>query len=116
MMRDLLAASRVAALGRRPVRHAALAVLLLASAAGPLAAAEPAVSFAPAAARLALPSSQPRLTENGFIAADGAVLPLRKWLPKNEVKAVILALHGFNDYSNAFAMPAPLWAERGIAS
>src|SRR5207244_9318160 len=89
---------------------------LLASAAGPLAADEPAISFAPAAARLALPSPQPRLTENGFIAADGAVLPLRKWLPKNEVKAVILALHGFNDYSNAFTMPAPLWAERGIAT
>jgi acylglycerol lipase len=29
---------------------------------------------------------------------------------------VILALHGFNDYGNAFAMPAVLWAERGIAT
>ena len=37
-------------------------------------------------------------------------------LPTSGVKAVILALHGFNDYSNAFAMPARLWAERGIAS
>jgi acylglycerol lipase len=25
-------------------------------------------------------------------------------------------LHGFNDYSNAFTMPAPLWAEHGIAT
>ena len=59
---------------------------------------------------------QPRITDSALIAADGASLPLRKWLPKSEVKAVILALHGFNDYSNAFAMPARLWAERGIAS
>src|SRR5262249_47536372 len=33
-----------------------------------------------------------------------------------EVRAVILALHGFNDYSHAFAMPGPLWAEQGIAT
>ena len=38
---------------------------------------------------------------DAFIASDGARLPLRKWLPKGPVKAVILALHGFNDYSNA---------------
>jgi len=52
------------------------------------------------------PPPLPRFTEAGFIAADGQVLPLRKWLPTGdrgrEVKAVILALHGFNDYSNAF--------------
>ena len=33
-----------------------------------------------------------------------------------EVKAVILALHGFNDYSNAFEGPGEAWAERGIAT
>src|SRR5215468_6052616 len=40
-----------------------------------------------------------------FVAADGEALPLRKWLPPSdrdggEVRAVILALHGFNDYGN----------------
>ena len=43
------------------------------------------------------PKPVPRFTETGFIAADGQILPLRKWLPHGEVKALILALHGFND-------------------
>jgi alpha-beta hydrolase superfamily lysophospholipase len=54
--------------------------------------------------------------ETAFIAADGAQLPLRKWLPKGPPKAVILALHGFGDYSHAFEEPAKLWAKRGIAT
>src|SRR5690349_7123563 len=47
------------------------------------------------------PKPMPRFAGAGFVAADGQVLPLRKWLPQGEVKAVILALHGFNDYSNS---------------
>jgi alpha-beta hydrolase superfamily lysophospholipase len=57
-----------------------------------------------------------RFTDSEFIAADGARLPLRKWLPKGSVSAVILALHGFGDYSNAFEMPAQVWRARGIAT
>ncbi len=45
------------------------------------------------------------LPADAFIADDGARLPLREWLPQGKVKATILALHGFNDYSNAFAGP-----------
>jgi alpha-beta hydrolase superfamily lysophospholipase len=66
------------------------------------------------------PKPVPRFTETGFIAADGQVLPLRKWLPqaegKGEAKAVILALHGFNDYANAFDGPGEIWAKEGIAT
>jgi acylglycerol lipase len=63
------------------------------------------------------PTPMPHFTETGFVTADGQVLPLRKWLPKNgEVKAVILALHGFNDYSNAFDRPGETWAKAGIAT
>ena len=51
-----------------------------------------------------------------FIAADGTVLPLRSWLPEGAPKAVVLALHGFNDYSNGFAIPAWDWAAEGIAT
>jgi len=56
------------------------------------------------------------LVESGarFIAADGRELPVRVWPARNEPKAVILALHGFNDYSNAFKMPALWWAARGV--
>jgi alpha-beta hydrolase superfamily lysophospholipase len=55
-------------------------------------------------------------TSLDFITDDGTPLPLRKWLPRGPVKAVILALHGFNDYSNAFDTPAKFWAEQGIAT
>jgi alpha-beta hydrolase superfamily lysophospholipase len=58
----------------------------------------------------------PSLTENALIARDGAVLPAQSWLPEGQVRAVIVALHGFNDYANAVALPAPFWAEQGIAT
>jgi alpha-beta hydrolase superfamily lysophospholipase len=60
--------------------------------------------------------AEPRFGPDSFIAADGAALPLRRWLPDGEVRAVILALHGFNDYSNAFDAPAKYWAGHGIAT
>jgi acylglycerol lipase len=62
------------------------------------------------------PDPMPRFTENEFIAADGARLPLRKWLPQGRTKAVILALHGFNDYNHAFEAPGTTWAKDGIAT
>jgi alpha-beta hydrolase superfamily lysophospholipase len=62
------------------------------------------------------PNPMPRFAGTSFVAGDGQVLPLRKWLPDGAVKAVILALHGFNDYSNAFDGPGDAWAKRGIAT
>lgn len=67
------------------------------------------------------PPPTPRFTGTSFVTADGQVLPLREWLPPaddrgDHVKAVLLALHGFNDYSNAFEVPAEAWAKRGIAT
>ena len=67
------------------------------------------------------PRPAPRFAGAGFVAADGQVLPLRDWLPPADdrgdgVKAVLLALHGFNDYSTAFDAPAEAWAKRGIAT
>jgi acylglycerol lipase len=65
------------------------------------------------------------LTDTEFVAADGASLPLRRWLPpqgerngeaNGEIKAVILALHGFGDYSKGFETPAETWAAAGIAT
>ncbi|MHA1563915.1 MAG: alpha/beta fold hydrolase, partial [Alphaproteobacteria bacterium] len=44
------------------------------------------------------------LNHTALIAADGFELPIKRWLPAaGEPEAVIVALHGFNDYSNAFA-------------
>lgn len=62
------------------------------------------------------PVTEPRIENAAVIAVDGAVLPLRRWLPDGKARAVILALHGFNDYSNAFDTPAAYWAKRGIAT
>jgi alpha-beta hydrolase superfamily lysophospholipase len=58
----------------------------------------------------------PHLTDDAYIAIDGAQLPLRSWLPEGEPKAVVLAVHGINDYSHAFEMPAKIWAQAGIAT
>lgn len=50
------------------------------------------------------------------IMADGAHLPLLVFAPENP-KAVILGLHGFNDYSNTFGTfgPGEFFAGQGIA-
>lgn len=57
----------------------------------------------------------PRLEAGQIIAADGARLPLSAWRPEGEVRAVALALHGFNDYRQAFAEVGPRLAATGIA-
>lgn len=58
----------------------------------------------------------PRLTADAFVANDGARLPLRRWLPAGPAKAVIVAVHGFNDYSHAFEGSGEEWAKHGIAT
>ncbi len=62
------------------------------------------------------PIMTPELNADHLIAADGARLPLRLWPSDGETRAVVLAVHGFNDYSNAFAEPAAYWAARGITT
>lgn len=57
----------------------------------------------------------PRLTPDHFVAADGYRLPVRRWLPDGEPIAAVVALHGFNDYSMAFEVPAPTWTAAGVA-
>src|SRR3954454_9522582 len=91
-----------------------LALLLLLGSCAPPAQAEaqPEIAAASPGDR----SITPSFTEREFIASDGVRLPLRKWLPRGPVKAAILALHGFNDYGNAFAIPAKSWAAHGIAT
>jgi acylglycerol lipase len=46
---------------------------------------------------------------------DQSVLPRRAWLPDGPPRAVVLAVHGFNDYSNAFTDFGEFAAEHGIA-
>jgi acylglycerol lipase len=56
----------------------------------------------------------PSFAGDHLVMDDGVALPLRHWPAEGKTKAVILALHGFNDYSEAFNEPAQDWAKRGI--
>jgi alpha-beta hydrolase superfamily lysophospholipase len=59
----------------------------------------------------------PHLEDQVLIARDGTELPLREWDAEGGApKAVIIALHGMSDYSNAFDMPGKAWAARGITT
>ena len=48
---------------------------------------------------------------------DGAALPVRTWLPRGTPsgapRAVVLALHGFNDSRDAWEIPGPAFASGG---
>lgn len=52
-----------------------------------------------------------------FVSFDGAELGLTAWLPAEdeEPRAVIIGLHGMNDYANTFYLMGPWFAERGVA-
>lgn len=58
----------------------------------------------------------PKVAEDAILARDGAHLPLRRWEAAGVPRAVIVALHGMSDYSNAFAMPGKVWAQLGITT
>ncbi len=70
---------------------------------------------APVTARLGLERNNPIITTDTFVTRDGLHLPLRHW-EAAEPRAVIVALHGMSDYSNAFDLPATWWAEQGITT
>jgi alpha-beta hydrolase superfamily lysophospholipase len=72
------------------------------------------VACAPMTAPPGTMPSAPALAQESFLMRDGLRLPLRRWVPEGAPKAVIIALHGMSDYSNAFALPGPEWAKRGI--
>jgi acylglycerol lipase len=71
---------------------------------------------APAVAPRGTAPQEPRLTATRVVMADGVALPLTRWLPARPPRAVVLALHGINDYANAFATAGPAWAQLGIAT
>lgn len=63
-----------------------------------------------------LPVSQEAyMNDSFFVMVDGAKLPYRKWFPNSEPKAVVLAVHGFNDYSHSFKSTGEYLSQQGIA-
>lgn len=63
-----------------------------------------------------LTQAEPALLDDRAVMADGYELPLQQWQPDGEPQAVVLALHGFNDYRRAFADVGPYLASHGIAT
>ncbi len=63
------------------------------------------------------PVTTPVLNGDHFIAADGTRLAIQSWLPEGaDPTAVLIALHGFNDYSNFFSDPGRYFKDRGMAA
>jgi alpha-beta hydrolase superfamily lysophospholipase len=58
----------------------------------------------------------PVVADDAIVARDGVRLPLRRWEAEGKPRAVIVALHGMSDYSNAFDMPGRYWAKLGITT
>ena len=94
---------------RRPLRRLGLLVLLTVAACAPRL-----VPPGPLAA-VSSADQEATLAQDKLIAADGYELPLRTWLPAGPPAAVVVAVHGFNDYSNAFTDLATPFNEAGIA-
>jgi acylglycerol lipase len=62
-------------------------------------------------------SVPPAVSGDSITARDGTQLPLRRWDAEGgKPRAVIVALHGMSDYSNAFDMPGKVWAKLGITT
>src|SRR6185437_7364686 len=58
-----------------------------------------------------------RLERNAVVSFDGATLGLTEWdATTGEPWAVIVGVHGMNDYANAFHMAAPWWASQGVTT
>ena len=61
--------------------------------------------------------SSPQWRDTEFVMRDGTALPYSAWLPAEGLapQAVMIGIHGFNDYRRAFELPGPYWAAQGMA-
>ena len=53
--------------------------------------------------------TRPALRDDALVMADGVRLPLHAWQPEGQPRAVMLALHGMNEYGRSFAEDAAPW-------
>ena len=65
---------------------------------------------------IGLPVQAPALNDRAAVAPDGGQLPIETWAAAGRPRAVIVALHGFNDYRLAFKASGAWWAGRGITT
>ncbi|HEX4740026.1 MAG TPA: alpha/beta fold hydrolase [Caulobacteraceae bacterium] len=78
-------------------------------------------SCAPTLQRVGRPGAGfagPRLEPHAFVSFDGTRLGLTRWDADGGAQpwAVIIGVHGMNDYGNAFHMAGPWWAARGVTT
>jgi alpha-beta hydrolase superfamily lysophospholipase len=99
-------------------RHLVALAALLASGCVPDFAKSPTATRAPQADAAGGSS----VADGWFTAGDGTRLPLVAWLPcdadkhPTPIRAVLLAVHGFNDRKAAFRLSAELWQHDNIAT
>lgn len=61
--------------------------------------------------------SHGQLLNDLFVTCDGNYLPLKTWYPPStDIKAIIIALHGFNDYSHFFQLAGNYFSQQQIVS
>jgi hypothetical protein len=62
----------------------------------------------------------PSILDNRFVSFDGARLGLMTWKAEGQYAddpwAVVIGLHGMDDYAKAFHMAGPWWAKHGITT
>jgi alpha-beta hydrolase superfamily lysophospholipase len=58
----------------------------------------------------------PHFEADRVVSFDGARLGLITWEATGEPWAVVVAVHGMNDYANAFHLAGPKWAEAGVTT
>jgi acylglycerol lipase len=80
---------------------------------------------APLSQRVQLPPpgfAGPHFEPDALVSFDGDRLPMDVWAAHDaagqpvEPRAVIIALHGMNDYADAFHIEGPIWARQGITT
>ncbi len=57
----------------------------------------------------------PAIAASSFTTSDDKELPIKKWEAKTP-SAIVVGVHGMNDYSKTFAMMGPWLAERGVST
>ncbi len=55
------------------------------------------------------------MAADAFVTADDVQLRLHVWAPDADPRAVVLALHGFNDHGGSFAAIAEAFTDAGVA-
>lgn len=59
--------------------------------------------------------STPQLYDDAVVMDDGYRLPVRRWGNPSDSKAIVLAVHGLNDYSFSFDSTGDYLAEQGVS-